>query len=485
MALFRGALLALIISFGPAPAQPAGPDDWYASGQAAVKARLAVKANVRRARNVILFIGDGMGPTTVTVARIFDGQSRGQPGEENILSFENFPYTALVKTYNANQQVPDSAGTASAMNTGVKTRAGVTGITAEARRADCAAALAHTVPTLAERAERAGKATGVVTTTRLTHATPAAVYAHTADREWEAVSDMPDAALRQGCRSIARQLVEFAAGDGIDVAFGGGRDKFDAALLDAWRARFPKGQIIEDRGALAALDVTKTDHVLGLFKGSHLTYMQERTDQTPEPTLSEMTAKAIDILSRHKAGYYLMVEGGRIDHAHHEGTAGKALMEVQEFARAIQVALDKVDLKDTLILVTADHSHVFTMAGYPTRGNPILGLVKENDDHGDALGAPSLALDGKPYTTLGYQNGPGAVEGPRPTPSMAGAGAAKQQALVPTADHFGKQTSPAETHGGEDVALYAIGPRAYLVGGVIEQNVIYHIMTHALGWDKR
>jgi len=476
----RWTLLALILSACAAQPRADRAGDWFQAGEADVAARLAVKPNVNRAKNVILFIGDGMGPTTVTAARIFDGQSRGQSGEENFLSFEKFPYTALIKTYNANQQVPDSAGTASAMNTGVKTRAGVLGISAAARRGACADALAHVTANLAERAEQAGKATGVVTTTRLTHATPAAVYAHVADREWEGDGNMPAEALQQGCKSIARQLIEFSAGDGIDVAFGGGREKFDDALLEAWLARFPKGRLLEDRTSLADLDAAHADHVLGIFSKSHMAYMMDRPDQTTEPTLSEMTAKAIDILSRHKGGYYLMVEGGRIDHAHHEGTAGKALMETQEFARAIQVALDKVDLNDTLILVTADHSHVFTMAGYPTRGNPILGLVKENDDHGDSTTEPVMALDGKPYTTLGYQNGPGAVTGPRPEPSTDPA--ARQQALVPTGDKFGSKVAFAETHGGEDVALYAIGSRAHVVGGVLEQHVIYHLMTYALGW---
>lgn len=484
MRMARWALLALILS--ACAAQPRSDDragDWFQAGEAEVAARLTVKPNVRPARNVILFIGDGMGPTTVTAARIFDGQSRGQSGEENFLSFEKFPYTALIKTYNANQQVPDSAGTASAMNTGIKTRAGVLGISAAARRGVCADTLAHRVPTMGETAAKAGKAVGIVTTTRLTHATPAAVYAHVADREWEGDGDMPAEALQSGCTSIARQLIEFSTGSGIDVAFGGGREKFGEDLIGRWRARFPNGRLIEDRQALAALDATQGGQVLGVFNRSHLTYMMDRKAESDEPTLSEMTAKAIDILSRRKHGYYLMVEGGRIDHAHHEGVAGKALMEVQEFAKAIQTAVDKVDLNDTLILVTADHSHVFTMAGYPKRGNPILGLVAGNDEHGEPKSEPSRALDGKPYTTLGYHNGPGAVSGSRPEPSTDPA--ARQQALVPTYTRAGDRDLPTETHGGEDVALYAIGPRAYLVGGVLEQHVIYHLMSRAFGWHER
>lgn len=477
------ALLTLGLLAGGACAGPDPADGWYAAGQTAVAARLAEKPNRNRARNVILFIGDGMGVSTVTAARIYDGQSRGESGEENVLPFETFPHTALVKTYNTNQQVSDSAGTATAMNTGVKTRAGVLGISGEAHRANCREALDHAVPTLGELAEEASKSTGIVTTTRITHATPAAVYAHTSERDWEADGDLPDDARAEGCRSIARQLVEFDAGDGIDVAFGGGRKNFTPSQIAAWKAHYPDGALIEDRNGLAALDPAKTHRVFGLFAKSHMTFMQDRTGNTTEPTLSEMTAKAIDILSRNPKGYYLMVEGGRIDHGSHAGVAGKALSETQEFARAVKVALDKVDLDDTLILVTADHSHVLTMAGYPTRGNPILGLVIGNDKHGEPATTPKLAGDGKPYTTLGYHNGPGAVEGARPVPDTAPG--AHQQALVPTLYHSAGHAELSETHGGEDVALYAAGPWSELASGVIEQNVIFHIIAHAYGWDTK
>ena len=175
-----------------------------------------------------------------------------------------------------------------------------------------------------------------------------------------------------------------------------------------------------------------------------------------------------------------MVESGRIDHGHHEGKAGYALEEAVEFARAIQWAIDNTDPEETLILVTADHSHVFTIAGYPRRGNDILGLVVPpeggGEDGGDTGGGPTLAADGKPYTTLGYANGPGAVamdtEGGRPIPETGVK--ARQQALVP---------SGSETHGGEDVALFAQGPGSERVKGVTEQNVIYRIILADFGWE--
>jgi alkaline phosphatase len=442
----------------------------------------------KKAKNVILFIGDGMGISTITAARIYDGQSRGETGEENSLSFEHFPNVALVKTYNTNQQVSDSAGTATAMNSGLKTRAGVIGIGPSARLGNCAESLSARVPTLGEIAKANGKGLGIVTTTRITHATPAAVFAHSAQRDWEDDKAIPEGERGKGCTDIAAQLVTTP----FDIALGGGTANFfgkdkggkrldpTADLPAAWAAK-TGGTFVRDRAALDAANA-KAGPVLGLFTPSHMNFMLDRKADSAEPTLTEMTTAAIQKLKGKKEGYYLMIEGGRIDHGHHAGVAGYALSETQEFSRAIAKALAMVDLKDTLILVTADHSHVFTIAGYPTRGNPILGLVSHNDDQGEPSGKPVIAADGQPYTTLGYQNGPGVVAaGPRPAPSTDVK--ARQQALIPTGDEGGAY-GVIETHGGEDVALYATGPGAENARGVIEQNRIFDIIMTATGWKK-
>jgi alkaline phosphatase len=185
-----------------------------------------------------------------------------------------------------------------------------------------------------------------------------------------------------------------------------------------------------------------------------------------------MTAQAIARLNRDPDGFYLLVEGGRIDHGHHAGQAGYALEEAVEFARAIEYAIANTDPEETLIMVTADHSHVFTIAGYPRRGNDILGLVVPPEGEMANADEPLAASDGKPYTTLGYANGPGAIAGERPRPDTGVS--ARQQATVPLGS---------ETHAGEDVALYAQGPGADEVRGVIEQNVIYDLIRSAFGWN--
>jgi alkaline phosphatase len=447
----------------------------------------------RRARNVILFIGDGMGVATVTAARIFDGQSMGMSGEEHVLAFESFPNVALVKTYNTNQQVPDSAGTATAMLTGTKTRAGVINVGPDALRGACAGSLASPLESLGEIASTRGLATGVVTTTRITHATPATMYAHTPERDWELDRYMPADARSAGCRDIATQLLDTLESGALSVAMGGGRALFygsdagggrlqqDADLPAAWLAGGEARRLVTTADEMLAAG--PGDQVLGLFAPSHMTYVAERSEESSEPTLSQMTAKAIELLSADDDGYFLMVEGGRIDHGHHDGKPGYSMLEAQEFNRAVEAALERVDLEETLILVTADHSHVFTMGGYATRGNPILGLVHGNDKSGLPNREPSLAADGQPYTTLGYYNGPGAVTGhARPAPET-GVDALAQSLVPMRSQNIDGSFSNDETHGGEDVALYAHGAGAGRVGGVIEQNRIFGIMADALGWS--
>lgn len=444
----------------------------------------AEQAAPKKAKNVILFIGDGMGISTITAARIYAGQKRGQTGEEYVLPFEKFDNVALVKTYNTNAQVPDSAGTATAMHSGEKTKIGVLGVSDGVTRGDCASALANPLPLLGEQVKERGMALGIVSTARITHATPASVYARSADRNWEADNGIPEDQRGKGCEDIAWQLI----GSDFDVALGGGKSVFfgkdtdgrrledNADLPGLWAGR-TGGTFATTRDAMKEAPVDKP--LLGLFSSSHMTYMAEKSADmgASEPTLTEMTMSALGRLRENKNGYYLMVESGRIDHGHHAGKAGFALEEAVEFAKAIELTIASVDLDETLILVTADHSHVFTIAGYPRRGNDILGLVVPPDGEMSNPDEPMLAADKKPYTTLGYWNGPGAIEHDhkdgRPIPETGVN--AQQQAAIPLRS---------ETHAGEDVALYGQGPGADRVRGVIEQNVIYDIIVKAFGWDQ-
>lgn len=462
-------------------------EHWYTAGAEAVQKRIAVQPNTKTAKNIILFVGDGMGISSLTAGRIFEGQLRGESGEENFLSFEQFPYSALVKTYNTDAQVADSAGTASALNTGVKTYIGAINTAPYVRRGACPTRANGALIPFAELAEKSGRATGIVSTARLTHATPAAVYATASVRDMEADTDLSAEMKQQGCRDIAQQITDRLGGDGLEVALGGGRKNFlpvtgsphgtgiredGRDIVQEWLNRSDGAQYANTWQDLLQKKQSPGP-LLGLFSESHMSYALDQ--QNGGPSLAEMTRVAIEHLSAEGSGFYLMVEGGRIDHAHHAGNAKRALAEVVELSDAVKTATEMLDMNETLILVTADHSHVFTLAGYPPRGNPILGPARQA---GSFSSVPRLAADGKPYTTLGYQNGPGAVIGVRANPAETNTEALdyKQQALVPLSS---------ETHGGEDVALFGIGPWAHLVRGTMEQNVVFHIMTHAAALADR
>ena len=441
-----------------------------------------------KARNVILFIGDGMSLDTVTASRILAGQQRGGTGEEHVLAFETLPYTALSKVYNTNQQVPDSAGTATAMLSGQKTLAGVIGVGPDVVRGDCSTQRNAVVPSIVQLAEQRGLATGVVSTARITHATPAAAYAHSADRDWESNASLPEGA--SDCTDIAQQLVAFDAGDGIDIALGGGTAEFLPAsrggrrtdgqdLLAQWEALDPQNHsVVDSRSSLAAAAGSRNTsrQILGVFTPSHMSYEVDRVrNDANEPSLSAMTVTAINHLNKRDTGFFLLVEGGRIDHAHHMGNASRALTETIEFSAAVEAALNVVSLEDTLIIVTADHGHTLSMGGYSTRGNPILGKVIENGPHGTSTRTPALDVNGQPYTSLSYANGPGYL-------------AAKERvmATTDTSDVNFLQTAAVgltygETHSGTDVPVYAGGPGSDDVRGVIEQNKIFDIMARALG----
>lgn len=495
------ALVAVFICVNPLVAQqkplPQQNDSYYLAGQAQLSRALGRQPNTNRAKNIILIVGDGMGISTVTAGRIFEGQQRGADGESNVLAFEAFPFVALTKTYAHNAQVADSAPTASAMMTGIKTNNDMINVTGATRFENCDDAKTNGVATLAELAERAGMSTGVVTTARITHATPAAVYAHVPARDWESDSSMPAAAIAAGCKDIARQLVEWPYGNGLEVALGGGREMFmpftqadpespgakspcvDTAmqaggrrdgrdLIKAWRNRYRTGgAYVWNKQQFDAIDPQKTTHLLGLFERCHARFEADRaSDKAGEPSLAEMAGKAIDILQTNSEGFFLMVEAGRIDHASHDGNAYRALADVVALNDTVKLILSKVSTDETLIIVTGDHSHSLTINGYPKRGNPILGLAV------DVNGATMLGDDRKPYTTLSYANGPGASTQARADLSKVDTQDPDflQQALVPLPD---------ETHTGEDLGTYAIGPFAHLFQGTVEQNFLFHVMDHS------
>jgi alkaline phosphatase len=455
----------------------------------------------KKAKNIIFFVGDGMGVSTVTASRIYS------VGVDGKLTMDKFPFTALSKTYTTDHITPDSAGTMTAMMTGVNTNQGLIGFGPETERDDFQAdGDGEPLVTLLEIAKEMGKKVGVVSTTRITHATPAACYAHVNDRDKE--------------NDIALQALPTDAGynqrlkDGIDVLMGGGREFFTPTGVtdeEGDEGSRPDGRDLrkefQDAGYTYVWNKDQFDSlsrgnlpVLGLFEHSHMEYEFDRpSDLGGEPSLEEMTVKSIDLLQNRK-GFFLMVEGGRIDHAHHAGNAFRAVTDTEAFDQAIAAAVKKCNLKNTLIIVTADHSHVFDIAGYPLRPAEdlpynITSAPAEFDSaiHGKHDGILDVVYDistsgdvsvmqdqnGVPYTVLAYANGPGYRDGVRIDPRMDSPVSTDpdylQEGLIPL---------ESETHSGEDVTIYAIGPSSWKVHGTVKNTFIFGLMKDAFGVHK-
>jgi len=468
---------------------PQATSKWYKDADAMMRRVMAQAPNLNKAKNVILMVADGNGVTSVFATRIFEGQKFGKSGEGHELPYEKFPYLALAKTYNSNAQSPDSAGTAAAMVAGVKTRQGVVGVDENLERTDCNGVPKHSLPSIHHIAKDRGYATGVVSTARVTHATPSSVYSSTADRNYEDNSKLPKDCTGQ--KDIAAQLIDSS----LDLAMGGGRRHFipknftdqegksgkrtdGKNLIDAWKKAV--GQYAWDDKTHASLDL-RGSKILGLYESSHMKYEHDRTG---EPSLAEMTKTAIEYLSaKSERGFFLMVEAGRVDHANHANNAHRMVTDGVAFAEAVRIADEMTDDEETLIIVTADHSHALAIAGYTKLGTPILGLCYSLDKKGNPTDKLCLGADGKPYTMLSYGNGASSIlkkdadgnyTSPKGRPTVTQA-----EALDP--DYLQEAAIPrsSETHGAEDVAIYAKGPWAHLFQGTVEQNYIFHVMKQA------
>ena len=434
------------------------------------------------AKNVIFFLADGMGPTAVTAAQIY------KVGEEGQLTMETLEYAARVKTFSHDAQTTDSAPSMAAYMTGVKMNNEVLSMSsdtlAEAPLKDangnkglsgCASNNGHAVPTLLELAKAQGKAVGAITTTELTHATPAATYSHICHRD--AAYDIAAQAIPNG------KGFNSALGDGVDVLMGGGANywtPYDATSNKRGRAdgrdlpaelRSQGYASVTTKAELAAVDPAANDRLIGLFtKDYHLDYDLDRQKNaaSTQPSLAEMTSKAIDILKNKPEGFFLMVEGGRIDHALHGTNAKRALQDTVAFDNAIKTALAKVDLSNTLIVVTADHDHTMTFNGYSAKGNNILDLVKEGPEK-----SIKRDINGNAITTLAFGNGP--------TRKDTRTDLTSDQV---TADDYLQETGVklgSETHGGGDVMLFASGPNAELFKGTIDNTAVFAKVKSALG----
>jgi alkaline phosphatase len=379
-----------------------------------------------KVKNVILFIGDGMGPSTITAARV---QFKGKEGDLNL---DKFPYHAKVKTYNKGYIVTDSASAATAMATGNKVEGGVVGQSPEASPPKYGGFLlgknieGKPVSNLVELAAAKNYTTAVVTNNHVFHATPAAFIAHSNDRNnFEAIA-----------KSFAKSPV--------DLLFGGGQDKL-APYKESLSSKFKFFDSINDK------NLCNKSQTVGLFAPDHLKYVIDREKDDPV-SLKSLTHKALDCISKKEKNFFMMVEGGRIDHALHERKTAAALYELNELdevvGETIKYLADNDMLHDTLILVTADHD---------------TGGLSMNEPFPDSQSF--FENESKLSKLIRHYSGKG-VEYP---------------VIKLSTDRLVGKNKTNATHTGVDVDLYAIGPTSEKVHGTIENTDIFKIIKEALG----
>lgn len=297
---------------------------------------VALAAKAQQAKYVFYFIGDGMGLNQVNTTEMYLGEQQGRIGTEP-LCFASFPVAGMATTFSASNSITDSAAGGTALATGVKTYNGAIGVDANKER----------VMSVAERAKRAGKKVGVTTSVSVDHATPAAFYGHQPDRSmyYEIALQLPEAGF------------DFYAGSGF-LKPARTFDKKDAPSI------YP---IIEQAGYTIARGIDEyqakagdADKMVLIQKdgtdASSLPYAIDRNEG--DMTLAQITESAIDFLSRdNKKGFFLMVEGGKIDWACHSNDPATMVKEVIDMDNAVRVAYEfyKKHPKETLIVITADH----------------------------------------------------------------------------------------------------------------------------------
>ncbi len=399
----------------------------------------------RGAASAVLFIADGMGPGYVTAARLTLAGTRGR------LRLDEIPYTAIMRTYATDSPVTDSAAAASAMACGHKT---ANGVICQDSSAIYGERDGRRLKSIALLAKHRGMRVGIVTTARVTHATPAAFFGVHNDRGAE--------------RELARQAIDSP----LDFIIGGGRREFAPGRADPEHrsvdvedlmatARSNGWMVVEDASSLMEIkDLEKP--VLGLFASGHLPYEWDSgPDAGPDgnsdkprsaPTLVQMTTWAIDRLLGSGEPFLLVVEAGRVDHAGHANRARTMTIEMKALDDSVGVALDRLDPESTLVLVTGDHE---------TGGLAINGYPDEKDG---IWGTYFSEWQDRTYSVLTFATGPGMGES-----SLESFDPAEDRR--PSGVHL-----ESAAHTGTDLPLYGWGAGAEQVRGTIDNTAVYRLL---------
>lgn len=347
------------------------------------------QAQPKKAKNVIVFVGDGMGPAHREAIRL------AAKGLQQDLEMNKMPYSGNVHT-SSTTVVTDSAAAATAMASGVKTYNGAIGVDPEQKP----------VKTILEMADKAGKSTGLVTTSQITDATPAAFGAHVSDRSKQS--------------DIAKQYLENSR---VDVLLGGGEDFWypagNAGKFEDKPAKDPseaskgtQGNLVNEAKKLGYSYVTnrrdlmktKNNKLLGLFANEEMFEQKPEGEgdlYNPVVTLPDMTTKAIDTLSQNKRGFFLMVEEEGIDEMSHENNGKLMLKAGEQLDKSVQIAKEYAKKHpDTLVLTVADHEcGGLTVEGVDSKDESGDGISKEDGPFNAADSQEQFVID---WTTSGH-----------------------------------------------------------------------------------
>uniref|UniRef100_A0A8D8FJE5 Alkaline phosphatase n=1 Tax=Culex pipiens TaxID=7175 RepID=A0A8D8FJE5_CULPI len=441
------------------------------------------------AKNIMVFVGAGMSPATVTAARTFAG------AENETFAFEKMKWSGNARTYCVDSRVPDSACAGTAFLTGVKSNLGTVAMHPTVKRGDCVATSdkVKQLESIAKWALDAGKVVGFATTSRVTAGSSAALYGHSADARWENDADVTAAGCNPAeVRDIAYQLIHGEVGKRFTVIFGGGRKNFipstatDASgarglradgknLIEEWKQSKTTGNAvyITTGAELAALDTSKIDHLLGLFDYDQLPYAADvGNGQNPDtPPLVRMVHYSLEMLQKkeHSNGFLLFVEDGNILRAHQENKPNKAFQQVAHYSMAFDMGHMMVSETNSLVVSLNDVGSTLSLPGYPARDTDALVSAGTSDQ------------DSKPYLSVSYATGPGFDSYYKLPEGRLDPVTVLQNAATPAKERTCSASVPmtAGVNGGEDAMVYASGPWAFMLSGAYEQNFVAHAITFA------
>ena len=427
---------------------------------------------------IILFVADGLSPNSLTAARLYQG------GADHKLGIESFPHLALVKNYSNDFAVPDSAAAATAIATGVKGNNRAISVDSKGKELRSLLALARD----------SGRATGIITTGKLTDAAPAAFFAHTTDG--------------RDLQSIAQQ---FVSNDGVDIALGGGLEDFTPESKggarkdgrDLWLEVRSKGYTpVRTKAELESTPAFLNGPLIGLFADGAFSYSTQVEGATQQPSLSEMVRRGIEFLQTNRRGYLLVVDAALISRAASQNDSERVLTETIDFDNAVSTALKYAGEKTLIIAVGKHDVGGLSLNGYPLRGDHGVELLGTN-----AAGIPATTWStgpngtraAEPQASPAVQSGTAATTGsaptlPLPSPAVTGSPALSASAVTastPTGTAPQKPTqnsknepaafaAPEAINTARDMISIATGPGAESVNGFIDNTDVFKIIKKEL-----